>query len=182
MRIRLREKYNDEELKDIYKVPHRHNLWYDHIVRVNTTIALAKSVLNPSSVADLSAGDAAIINALDAPKKYIGDYAPGYTYTGPIEKTILEIPKVDLFICSETLEHLDDPDVVLKEIRKKTKWLVLTTPDGENNSNNPEHYWGWNSQDVREMLVTAGFNPFILNLLQFQEKRFVYNYQMWVCE
>lgn len=184
MRVRLREKYDDNSLAKIYKAPHRHDKWYDHIVRVNATIALAKSIPSVYSAADLSAGDAAIINALDIvdKDKHIGDYAPGYTYTGPIEATIHQIPNVDLFICSETLEHLDDPDAVLRQIRKKTQWLVLTTPDGENNSNNPEHYWGWGSEDVRQMLVDAGFYPFILNLLKFEEKQFVYNYQMWVCK
>lgn len=182
MRTRLRPKYSEEELKRIYQTPHRHDKWYDHVVRVNATIALARSVPSVYSAADLSAGDAAIINALDIVDKHIGDYAPSYAYTGPIEKTIQEIPNVDLFICSETLEHLDDPDAVLREIRKRTRWLVLTTPDGENNSSNPEHYWGWGSEDVEQMLTAAGFTPFILNVLQFKEKQFIYDYQMWVCK
>jgi hypothetical protein len=75
---------------------------------------------------DLSAGDATIINALDTETKYIGDYVPGYEYTGAIEHTLDLIPNVDLYICTETIEHLDDPDDVLRRIRAKSKMLILS--------------------------------------------------------
>lgn len=182
MRIRLRDKYSDSELGRVYAAPHSHQEWYDHRVRVDATIALVKNLEGFKTVADLSAGDATIINALDIPVKYVGDFAPGYEFTGPIEKTIHQIPKVDLFICSETLEHLDNPDLVLSDIRNKTDWLVLTTPNGEADTNNPQHYWGWNTKDMQDMLFVAGFEPHILNVLNFFDKEFIYNYQMWVCK
>lgn len=180
MRVRLRPAYEPGDLAKIYERPHQHSGWFDHKVRVETTIAIAKHFTPVDSIADLSAGDAAIINALDSKNKYIGDYAPGYQYTGPIEATIKQIPKVDMFICSETLEHIDDPDAVLRDIRKKTKLLILTTPDNETSPNNPEHYWGWDTAAVGDMLRGAGFQPQVLNSLNFLTDDYVYNYQMWV--
>ena len=180
MRVRLRPRYSDEDLKRIYSKPHEHSYWYDHRVRVQTSIGLIKAYLPMKSAADLSAGDASIINALDIPEKHIGDYAPGYQYRGAIEDTIKQIPKVDLFICSETLEHVDDPDTLLFDIRSKAKWLLLTTPIGEVTNENPEHYWGWDEDAIYEMLQKAGFTPEALNTLKFYNEHCIYRYQMWV--
>lgn len=182
MIIRLRPKYSDEQLKKIYAKPHAHQDWPDHRARVRATIALAQWFEGVESVADLSAGDAAIINGLDVRTKYVGDFAPHYFYTGSIEETIDQIPNVDLFILSETIEHLDEPEVMLKRIRDKTRYLVLSTPDGEDNQGNPEHYWGWTADDMRALLVEAGFNPVIYQSLKFDDPGLVYDYQIWGCK
>ena len=180
--IRLRPKYSDEELKKIYAKPHAHSEWPDHRARVRATIAVAQWFEGVRSVADLSAGDAAIIDALDIHSKFIGDFATRYEFTGPLEKTIDLIPKVDLFICSETIEHLDEPLEALKKIRAKTQFLVLSTPDGENNQGNPEHYWGWTADDMRALLVEAGFEPVIFQSLKFDDPALIYDYQIWGCK
>jgi hypothetical protein len=117
---------------------------------------------------------------LDADNKYIGDFAPGYEITGHIDQTINDIPKVDLFICSETLEHLDDPDATLKAIRPKTKYLFVSTPNGEDNNSNQEHYWGWDNEDIKEMLINAGFDPIVYYALDL--KQYCYEFQMWICK
>ena len=182
MRIRLREAYSNEQLAQVYKTPHNHEKWIDHRLRVQMTIAFSSWFSNIQSVADLSAGDAAIINAINAPKKYIGDFAPKYEFCGAIDETIDLIPKVDLFICSETIEHLDNPEVTLAKIREKTSALILTTPDGESNNENPEHYWGWDKEGVKELLIGAGFEPVIFSSLTFENPLLVYDYQMWGCK
>jgi hypothetical protein len=182
MRIRLREAYSNEQLAQVYKTPHNHEKWIDHRLRVQMTIAFSSWFSNIESVADLSAGDAAIINAINAPKKYIGDFAPKYEFCGAIDETIDLIPKVDLFICSETIEHLDNPEVTLAKIREKTSALILTTPDGELNDENPEHYWGWDKEGVKELLINAGFEPVIFSSLTFENPLLVYDYQMWGCK
>ncbi len=74
MRIRLRPAHSQTQLAEIYAKPHEHARFADHIDRVNKSIELLKAFNNYDSIADLSAGDATIINALDADKKYIGDY------------------------------------------------------------------------------------------------------------
>ena len=181
MRRRLRPAYTQAQLADVYARPHEHSSWEDHRLRVQMTIAFASWFGNIESIADLSAGDAAIINAIPAKTRYIGDFAPGYEFTGAIDDTIELIPKVDLFICSETIEHLDDPEKTLAKIRAKTKAIIVTTPDSEMNDGNPEHYWGWDSVGVRELLEGAGFKPVIFNTLQFENPSLIYDYQFWGC-
>ena len=181
MRKRLRPAYSDEELAKVYQVPHDHTVFPDHRLRVQMTIAFASWFKNVNTIADLSAGDATIINSLDATTRYIGDYAPAYDFVGVIDETIEQIPMVDLFICSETIEHLDNPEATLAKIRAKTRYLIVTTPNGESDSNNPQHYWGWDEQGVRELLEGAGFKPVIYSTLGFTDPSYVYEYQLWGC-
>lgn len=185
MRVRLRPKWSDEELKKIYAVPHDHTKWKDHLQRVDATIAAANWFQNEIvfRIADLSCGNGYIAKQvainLDAAVLTLGDYAPGYDLCGPIEQTIHEIGNQNLFILSETLEHLDDPDTVLAEIREKSERLVLSTPRGERSSSNPEHYWGWDETAIEDMLVSAGWRPQTLTVLSFHNPMFIYDYQIW---
>ena len=181
MRKRLRPAYSEQELAHVYETPHQHSQWADHRLRVQMTIAFASWFKDVNTIADLSAGDAVIINAIDATTRYIGDFAPAYEFTGAIDETIDLIPKVDLFICSETIEHLDNPEATLAKIRQKTKALIVTTPIAEDNDDNPQHYWGWDEEAVRELLEGAGFSPVISSTLRFFDKSLVYDYQLWGC-
>lgn len=158
-RERIRSAYSPEELAKIYPRPHVHFGNQDHRLRVAVTIALAKALAGSvDSVADLSCGDAAIASAINAPRRILGDLAPGYPIEGPIESTVHQIPAVDLFVCTETVEHLDDPDTVLKSVREKTRMLVLSTPvDAWDDVQNEEHYWCWDREAVEDMVCMAGF-------------------------
>lgn len=185
MRRRLRATPTPAELAELYRTPHEHTRWADHIIRVDVTSAVAVHLVGPGArVADLSCGDATIARRLAAAKHaelVLGDYAPGYPHTGPIETTIDTIDPVDLFLCCETLEHLDDPDLVLKAIRAKTEQLVISTPDGERDDSNPEHVWSWGADDVERMLTGAGFAPTIYLSLDLRPAGYLYCYQIWVC-
>jgi hypothetical protein len=181
-RERLRGAHEQKELEALYRSPHSHAGFHDHILRVQATIAVAKWLGPIETAADLSAGDATIINSLTVGKRYIGDLASGYEITGPIEETINLIPEVDLFICSETLEHIDNPEIALSSIRNKAKHLLLTTPDGETGSRNPEHYWGWDSECIKDMIVQAGFEPMCLSLVRLKEYGYAYDYQIWLAK
>lgn len=88
MRTRLRPKYSEKELKEIYKTPHRHKFWIDHIQRVESTIALSAWFHPILKVADLSCGDGYIADSINAETRYKGDFASGYDFTGPIEETL----------------------------------------------------------------------------------------------
>jgi hypothetical protein len=185
MRIRLRDMPDKQELASIYAKPHQHAQWADHRVRVDVTTILAQNLLKAGGrVADLSCGDAEIATRLHRSHNAflaLGDYAPGYEYCGPIEETIHQLPwKADMFILSETLEHLGDPDAVLRDVRKNTDMLVLSTPDGEDNDYNPEHVWSWTPEDIEDMLTGAGFTPRVYNSLDLRPAGFVYCYQIWI--
>lgn len=157
-RERLRAAYTDDELGKLYAKPHEHFGNADHRLRVAMTIQLVRAFAGKvESVADLACGDAVIASAVNAPRRFLGDFAPTYPLVGPIESTIEQIPPVDLFICTEAIEHLDDPDTVLKSIRGKTTALVLSTPVGCFHDRNPEHYWAWDREAVEAMARDAGF-------------------------
>ena len=182
MRQRLRPAYTPEQLAQVYDTPHEHWQWADHRLRVQMTIAFASWFVDVTSVADLSAGDATIIKAINAKEKYIGDFALGYEFAGAIDDTIDLIPSVDLFICSETIEHLDDPEATFRKIRAKTKSLIVTPPFGEDKNHHPQHYGGWDKEGVESLLKSTGFKPVIYNELHFENPSLVYDYQFWGCE
>lgn len=188
-RKRLRTKYSPEQLREIYQIPHNSSMWPDHKIRVRQTVSLGKEAVMPRTggmIADLSCGNAIIPTVLATyfqATEFLGDIAPGYTYHGPIEETINALrPNVDLFICSETIEHLDDPDHVLAAIRQRSRQLLLSTPIAEKTTDNPEHYWGWDQKAVGEMLESAGWWPVLRTDLVFYRPDFCYDYQIWLCE
>lgn len=188
-RLRTRPKYSDVELAELYRVPHVHTKWEDHVHRVDRTIEVGKQFwaeyADPPGelpcIADLSCGDAAIAEGLaEHACLQLGDFAPGYEHQGPIEETIDQLDHpVDIFICSETIEHLDRPDDVLKQIRQKSRLLLLSTPWCQWPDPNPEHYHSWDDEAVRDMLVAADWNPV------YYERYYTglgYHYQIWFCE
>jgi hypothetical protein len=185
MRMRLRPMPTADELARLYATPHNHTRWADHLFRVDVSSAMAHHMVPMGgTVADLSCGDATIARRLEQThnaKLILGDFAPGYEHTGPIEQTLYDIDRVDLFILSETLEHLDDPDAVLYRLRAKTDRLLLSTPDGEMNDQNPEHVWGWDSEAVGLMLHDAGFTVDIHTTVDTRPSGCVYSYQIWAC-
>lgn len=183
MRVRLRDYPDAAELAAMYAKPHDHSRFADHAYRVDVTSAIAQLAFEGGTVADLSCGDATIarrLEAIEGAEIILGDFAPGYDYCGPIEETIGQIPHVDMFILSETLEHLDDPDAVLAAIRAKTDTLILSTPDGEQGRSNPEHIWGWDDEAIEEMLIRAGFRPQICNILDLRPAGWLYAFQIWL--
>lgn len=149
------------DLGETYPAPHDHRQWGEgHAIRVKTTIALACGWARSqgwTSVADLSCGNAAIVEGLGLPVQVLGDVAPGYELCGQIEATVHRIGHVDAFVCSETLEHLEFPKPVLCEIRDRASWLVYSTPVGAWGDENPEHVHAWDAEYVEGMLDDAGW-------------------------
>ncbi len=164
-RFRALPPLSENELRDLYD---NHN-WslFVQAERDEATIRMGKT-LPPdevSSIADLSAGGARITPTIAqhyGVTPVLGDLSRQYQYPifGPIETTVQHIEPVDLFVCSETLEHLEDPDLVLDLIRPMTKYLLLTTPIWEEPHMTAHgHIWTWRQSDVETMLKDAGFTP-----------------------
>ena len=78
-----------------------------------------------------------------------------------------DIPKGDLVICSDVIEHLNDPDKLIKYIKEamlKDGILILSTPErdklrGKQNRNpsNPVHIREWNNRELKRYLEDRGF-------------------------
>lgn len=181
-RLRLRPPHDPETLARIYAKPHQHSAWLDHKVRVAVTAQMAHQLAgHVDSGADLSCGDGTILSSLDVGTRYFGDFAPGYPITGPLDDTLDQIPHVDLFVCSETIEHLDDPGGTLKRIRDKTSTLLLSTPVDAFQDTNVEHYWAFSREGVEQMLTDAGFTVAVYAALDFRPGGAEYQFGVWYC-
>lgn len=190
MRVRLRPAYDDpaEFYASRYPDGYRHDQWPDHVERVEATVQFAWDNLRtpPMQITDLTAGDGIIVeeirtrtDTLDR-QVYLSDFHhwDGYDDQGAVEDTLAAMPYSDLYVCSETVEHLDDPDTFLKGVWDKASRLVLTTPAGEfDPDQNPEHYWGWEQGDIQQMLVESGWRPYLY--AAFTPSCGPYTFQMW---
>jgi hypothetical protein len=167
-RVRVQEKFTEEELQYLYSAP-----WeqapsdHPHLENCpepwtywNIMIGLGKSFGPITSMADMSCGDARIARELGefyGVEPVLGDYAPGYQYQGTLQETVPQLDVVDLFICTNTVEHLDDPDSDLKLVREHCTNLLVSTPVEEWEEPSTGHYWAWSRKGVEDMLNDAGF-------------------------
>lgn len=181
----LRPFYTPDELKEIYAEPHNHHLYgRGHYIRVELTKVLLRELCmlkEAETGADMSCGNGDILTSYPLATTYLGDFAEGYQYTGPLEETLKQIPRVDVYVCSETLEHVEKPQKVLGQIRGKSKSLVLTTPLEKWNDSQADHYWAWDREGIEELLTNAGWE--VVNFVMFDSTVFgdPYKYGMWCC-
>lgn len=207
-RVRLREARPEGEAAfyaERYPDGYRHDGWPDHRERVAASVQfLRRWQTRFCTAADLSCGDAAILRGL-APALdtvYLGDVndvrvqdledveragagqvrerAPG-----ALPDSLDNLPEpVDLFVLSETLEHMDDPDGLLRAVRDHARYLFVSTPlDEPVHYGNAEHYWSWGKTDVHEMLQAAGWSPLDVQVLEPESTRGsadAYAFQMWL--
>ena len=170
--------YSEDDYKQMYA-----QNWsaFTQFERDEATIQMGKRFDNITTVADMSAGGAKITPEIAAhygvSSPMLGDFwnGYGYPYAGPITETTPQLPVVDLFVCSETIEHLEDPDEALRVIRSRCRYLLLTTPIAEEpHMVSHGHLWTWRREDVEKMLVDASFE-----VLEFQE---VLIFGLWRCQ
>lgn len=204
---KLREFYNQEQLKDLYKNGYDHTTSIQHKLRVALSIQLAVWTINRwnlQRVADFSCGDGHIISELIRSKNVteaiIGDFAQVNVdkvrenlginedvkisyHVGDISQLLSNVEKdIDLFILTETIEHVEDPEKLLYELSKKVRFLILSTPIDEQDAGNPEHYWGWSNEEMNTLLIDNAWEPIISNPLHFKEKALVYDFQLWLTQ
>lgn len=154
---RLRTAYTDAELAALYAGGYDHTRFEDHVERIAHTIALLDGLAaktDARSVADLACGDAAIVHgsAHSWETRVLSDLSRDGV---KIEDAVLVMEPVDVFVCTEIIEHVDQPARLLREIAKRARWIILSTPDGAFNDENPEHYWAWD-QEAMDTLLRAG--------------------------
>lgn len=177
---RLRPAHTPERLAEIYARPHAHTAFTDHVLRVQDTVS-AVAGRHFAVAADLSCGDGAILRGITADRKIFGDIARGYEVCGPLEVTVPELPPVDLFVCCETLEHLDSPEYALTLMRERASVLLLSTPVDAWEDSNDEHYWAWNRRGVEGMLKRAGWSVDTYRTSDLRSSGFTYCFGIWTC-
>lgn len=177
----LRPFHTPEELAKIYDHPYDHTVWADHVQRIEKTIQTLDFFarkMGSKTVADLSCGDGAIVRGSQHPWENIilSDLVGG----GPIELTLPLLEHVDMYVCSETLEHVEDPKWLLAEARDHATAMVLSTPYAKWDDTNPEHYWAWDDYDLADMLMDAGWTSRHVDLFTPTVSMY-YTFQIWVC-
>jgi hypothetical protein len=162
-----------------YTKNYRHTKWPDHRDRIQRTIEFAR-LAAPVSAADLSAGDGAVLRGLGLPDSALtfGDLVPppgpagdGWL-KGPIEKTIELLGPVDLYVSTETLEHLRKPFGHLEDVRGRASRLLLSTPihrPDEEVDDNPEHLWQWDTVDLVVGLAGIGWRLVRYETLDYRD-------------
>lgn len=211
-RTQLRPFRTESEERSFYRFRYpegyQHDIWPDHVERVAASVESIRRYANSiETAADLSCGDAAIIKGL-APgltEAYLGDVngvsiqaqqavaEAGAGLVSVIGGRLLpdslwclpsRVPSVDLLVLSETLEHVADPDGLLRSASHFSRYLFLSTPLEEPvGSGNLEHYWSWNQGDVHQMLWDADWSPLEVRLLTPESTRHLehaYTFQLWM--
>lgn len=203
-RVRLREARPEGEAAfyaERYPDGYAHDCWPDHVERVKASVNLIRKYQNQiATAADLSCGDGAILHGLASRmnRVWLGDLNPprigSRFWTGaavevldpaPLPESLALLPKpVDMFVLSETLEHMDDPDDLLLLIGDVARYLFVSTPvDESEEAGNLEHYWSWGTSDVYDMLTAAGWQPLERQILVPQSTLSIphaYHYQLWL--
>lgn len=65
----------------------------------------------------------------------------------------------DLVICTEVLEHLEDPHTLVKRIGENAQGIIASSPGAETaESHDACHAWVWDMEGYAEMITGAGFN------------------------
>ncbi len=82
-----------------------------------------------------------------------------------LDKSIKHLGNVDLIICADVLEHLSNPETLIKTIVEHLKddgVAVISTPDSETTSKdveiNPSHKNFWNEEQFVTVLKANGLN------------------------
>jgi len=131
----------------------------NRFIMQNVCVAFGEGFGKVTSLADMSCGDARVPRSLaeySGIEPILGDYTPGYAYTGTLQETVPKLPVVDLFVSTNTVEHLNEPDEDLKLIRQHCNKLLLACPIDEHDAGG-QHLWFWTREGVEDMFTAAGF-------------------------
>jgi 2-polyprenyl-3-methyl-5-hydroxy-6-metoxy-1,4-benzoquinol methylase len=192
----VRQRLREKAIVDYNAGPPRTNdMWPDHRARTLVTASLI-AWLEPYSAIDPAAGDLSILQAAARlrPIPYVvaGDiseanvrswsYLPQLEFVGDATEVLEKVEDIfDVVVLTEFLEHIEDPDGLLRLARTKAKHLVASSPEmrpGQYDTN-PEHLWMFDNDGYYETLIGAGWNAFHKTTMRFPS--LMYDFQIWVC-
>ena len=179
-----------------YQVLRSNDAWADHQARTLVTGSLI-AWLKPESVLDPACGDASIVAAAEDHRPIasvtVSDISvpnaqqvqavhPGYrVWSCSISEALGQDGAYDVIVLTEILEHLEDPDLIVRMAREKGRFLVASSPVMRVGQvdRNPEHLWMFDAVGYREMLEGAGWVIGSFTLIGFPETE--YDFGVWVC-
>lgn len=93
----------------------------------------------------------------------------GKWYSDDLENPAIDFDRIkaDLVVCADVIEHVTNPDAVLKYLANSTSengLIVISTPDRERmyrkrsaSPRNPDHVREWSATEFRDYLESRGF-------------------------
>lgn len=166
----------------------------DHAMRTMVTAGMIATIA-PRTLLDPACGDASILQVA----YQMRPFEMGYLYdisqlqidviepTFPHEKRqsdlhhVLELFDfhVDMIVLTEILEHLEEPEEVLRVARTRADWVVASSPIGDpEEGRNHEHLWAWDEGGYEEMLLATEWDPKAKTVLTYPGEP--WNSQIWL--
>ena len=90
----------------------------------------------------------------------------GVDFTGDITHTEFENDRYDIILCSQVLEHVEEPGKVCEELFRILKpggSLIITAPQSAYLHNLPYHFFHFTNIGMRKMAEEAGFEVKIMD-------------------
>ena len=200
MRFRTREQADVD-----YQVARSNGSWWEHQVRTMVTGGLI-AWLEPSSIIDPACGDASLV--LAAHRLHSISRATLCDISEPSVTAVIDQARAeglpascevidavkrleiavangqhwDVIVLTEFLEHVPDPDLILRLARQVASQLVASSPliPPPGDDGNPEHLWAFDNEGYNDMLHDAGWEPRVCQNLMLHGGG--YNFQIWACK
>jgi 2-polyprenyl-3-methyl-5-hydroxy-6-metoxy-1,4-benzoquinol methylase len=124
------------------------------------------SMFRLTTVVDLGCGDGGLLSTLDRVRRWGYDLTPTAPTAGRargVDVRYLDVihdePEwADIAVCTEMLEHLEDPHTFLARVFAHCTGLVCSSPATENDREHYEHHlWAWDVDGFRTMVENAGW-------------------------
>jgi hypothetical protein len=162
--------------------------------------AVALALASPSIVCDPACGDATVIMKAHMlspiTKAILGDISPDTMEklvpaelpfetdrrVADVFETLGSLEHVDAIVLTEIIEHLEDPDALLRLAAQKAGWLVASSPivpDG--NDHTAQHMWAFDMEGYHDMLVEAGWKPIVWSSVGCIDHPYAAGFQVWGC-
>lgn len=96
-------------------------------------------------------------------------------------RAAIGVERFDVVVLTEILEHLADPDAILRLAATKADRLLVSSPEMRSGQidNNPEHLWMFDGDGYETMLNDAGWGAVQKTHLTFRSE---YDFGIYVCE
>jgi 2-polyprenyl-3-methyl-5-hydroxy-6-metoxy-1,4-benzoquinol methylase len=193
----MRQRLEGREPID-YQVERSNEQWVDHQARALVTGALI-AWQKPTSVLDPACGDGSIVLASmrhhNPDKVYLSDVSipsisrlvdkglPAHIIAraDDIYDALARAPRVGMVVLTEILEHVEDPERILRLARETSGMLVASSPEMRHGQvdTNPEHLWMFDGFGYNEMLADSGWTATHKTHMSFPD--LIYDFGIWVC-
>lgn len=174
--------------------------WPDHRMRALVTGSML-AWMRPDTVLDPACGDGSVVkvahhlletsggiqlvvlNDAGQPNIEAMEWLPPTWESGvrDLHETMTDERPFQVIVLTEILEHLEDPDLILRLAADKAQRLLVSSPEMRSGQvdHNPEHLWMFDGEGYEQMLNEAGWKVTQKTHLTFRSE---YDFQIYVAD